>query len=263
MAASTTLTGKAMIVTGAAGAIGFATVEAVAAAGADVLLVDINEATLAARIADLEQRGIRAHGCVADCSQEADVRRYVARALGHFGRIDGFANNAGVEGVLGPIDRYDVDEFDRIIRINLRSMFLGLRFVSEVMIGQGGGAIVNTASVASERGLAGACAYNASKHGVLGLTRTAASDLGNRGVRVNCVMPGVIETPLLNAMLVQMFDGGVEEGLRALGKVASMDRCGKPAEIGAVIAFLLSDAASFVNGAAWAVDGGALSTIRH
>jgi NAD(P)-dependent dehydrogenase (short-subunit alcohol dehydrogenase family) len=142
-------------------------------------------------------------------------------------------------------------------------MFLGLRFVSEVMIGQGSGAIVNTASIASERGLAGACAYNASKHGVLGLTRTAGSDLGNRGVRVNCVMPGVIETPLLNAMLVQMFDGGVEEGLRALGKVASMDRCGKPAEIGAVIAFLLSDAASFVNGAAWAVDGGALSTIRH
>jgi NAD(P)-dependent dehydrogenase (short-subunit alcohol dehydrogenase family) len=257
------LDGRATIVTGAAGSIGFATVEALVEAGAKVLLVDIKEDQLADRTAELLARGATVASCAADCSHEADVRRYVAAALDKFGRIDGFCNNAGVEGTLGPIDAYDVDEFDRIIRINLRSMFLGLRFVSEVMVAQGKGAIVNTASIASERGLAGACAYNASKHAILGLTRTAASDLGGRGVRVNCIMPGVIETPLLNAMLVQMFPGGVEEGMRVLGKVATLDRCGSPSEIGAVMAFLLSDAASFVNGAAWAVDGGALATIRN
>jgi len=263
MTASTSLQGRATIVTGAGGAIGSATARALVEAGAKVLLVDIREEALNASVAKLREAGATVEGCVADCSQEADVRRYVGAALSHFGRIDGFVNNAGVEGKLGPIDTYEVTEFDRIITTNLRSMFLGLRFVAEVMIGQGKGAIVNTASIASERGLAGACAYNASKHGVLGLTRTAASDLAGRGVRVNCIMPGVIETPLLNAMLVQMFEGGVEEGQRVLGKVATMDRIGQPMEIGAVMAFLLSDAASFVNGAAWAVDGGALATIRN
>jgi NAD(P)-dependent dehydrogenase (short-subunit alcohol dehydrogenase family) len=123
--------------------------------------------------------------------------------------------------------------------------------------------VVNTASIGSERGLAGGGPYNAAKHGVVGLTRTAGSDVGPRGIRVNCVEPGVIETPLLNEVLVQMFDGDIELGLKTLGRVATLDRCGKPAEVGYVVSFLLSDEASFVNGAAWAVDGGALSTIRH
>lgn len=261
--AAANLEGKSVIVTGAAGAIGFATTEACLAAGAQVLLVDINDEALRQRMADLRARGAAAESCRADCSREEDVQAYVNAALSHFGRIDGFSNNAGTEGKLAPTDQYDVAEFDRIIAINLRSMFLGLRHVLPVMLAEGAGAVVNTASVASERGLAGACAYNAAKHGVLGLTRTAASDVGGRGVRVNCIEPGVIETPLLNGMLVQMFAGGVEEGMRVLGRVATMDRVGQPAEIGSVIAFLLSDAASFVNGAAWAVDGGALATIRN
>jgi NAD(P)-dependent dehydrogenase (short-subunit alcohol dehydrogenase family) len=98
---------------------------------------------------------------------------------------------------------------------------------------------------------------------VIGLTRTAASEVGPHGIRVNAVMPGVIDTPLLEAMLRMMFKGDVQAGKRALGKVATLDRIGTPAEVGEVVAFLLSDAAKFVNGAAWAVDGGALSTIRH
>ena len=110
-------------------------------------------------------------------------------------------------------------------------MFLGLRFVLPVMVKQGHGAVVNTASIASERGLAGACAYNASKHGVVGLTRTAASEAGPKGVRVNCVMPGVIETPLLRGMLEQMFPS-VEVGLDTLGKVATLNRVAQPDEVG-------------------------------
>lgn len=259
----TLLTDKIVIVTGAAGSIGFATAQVLAREGAKLTLVDINGEKLKEKASELAATGAQVEAVQADCSVEADVRRYVDATVARFGRIDGLHNNAGTEGKLGPTADYDVDEFDRIIRINLRSMFLGLRFTLPVMVGQGSGAIVNTASIASERGLAGACAYNASKHGVVGLTRTAASEHGPQGIRVNCVMPGVVETPLLNAMLVQMFPGGIEEGQRVLGKVATLDRIAKPSEVGEVVAFLLSDRASFVNGSAWGVDGGALATIRH
>ncbi|RYG83243.1 SDR family oxidoreductase, partial [bacterium] len=199
----------------------------------------------------------------ADVSDANQVRSYVDAAQRAFGRIDGLFNNAGIDGKLGSIETYDETEFDRIIATNLRSIFLGLRYVIPVMLAQGGGAVVNTGSIASERGLAGACAYNASKHGILGLTRTAAADTASRGIRVNAVMPGVIETPLLEAMLETMFNGDVDAGKKTLGKVAPQERIGKPREIGEAVAFLLSTAASFVNGAAWAIDGGALCTIRH
>jgi len=152
--------------------------------------------------------------------------------------------------------------FDRVLHVNLRGMFLGLRFVLPHMVAVGRGAVVNTASIGSERGLAGACAYNAAKHGAVGLTRTAASEVAQKGVRVNCVMPGVIETPLLVGMLEQMFDD-VAAGMKKLGEVATLNRVGQPREVGDVVSFLLSDEASYVNGAKWEIDGGALATIRN
>jgi NAD(P)-dependent dehydrogenase (short-subunit alcohol dehydrogenase family) len=243
--------------------IGHAAAMSLARAGADIMLVDINARALEERRGAVEAQGVRVETVVADVSQGVEVAGYVGRCVASFGRIDAFFNNAGVEGRLGPIDEYDEAEFDKVIAVNLKGIFLGLRHVLPVMLRQGAGAVVNTGSIASERGLAGACAYNASKHGVIGLTRTAASDVGARGVRVNAVMPGVIETPLLEAMLHMMFQGDVAAGKRTLGRVATQDRIGKPEEVGEVVAFLLSEAASFVNGAAWAVDGGALSTIRH
>jgi NAD(P)-dependent dehydrogenase (short-subunit alcohol dehydrogenase family) len=259
----TSMKGRIAVITGGAGMIGHAAAMALARAGADILLVDINARALDERRGAVEALGVRVDTVVADVSRAADVAAYVAQALATFGRIDAFFNNAGIEGRLGPIDEYDEAEFDKIIAVNLKGIFLGLRHVLPVMLQQGRGAVVNTGSIASERGLAGACAYNASKHGVIGLTRTAASDVGGRGVRVNAVMPGVIDTPLLEAMLHMMFKGDIAAGKRMLGKVATQDRIGTPEEVGEVVAFLLSDAASFVNGAAWAVDGGALSTIRH
>ena len=260
---TSSMKGRAAVITGGAGMIGHAAAMSLAAAGADVMLVDINAEALAARRDAIAALHVRVETCVADVSKASEVAAYVAAALQAFGHIDAFFNNAGIEGKLAPTHDYDEAEFDRIIAVNLKGVFLGLRHVLPVMLRQGSGAVVNTGSIASERGLAGACAYNASKHAVVGLTRTAASEVGARGVRVNAVMPGVIDTPLLEAMLRMMFSGDVAAGKRVLGKVATQDRIGTPAEVGVVVAFLLSDAASFVNGAAWAVDGGALSTIRH
>jgi len=260
---TSSMKGRVAVITGGAGMIGHAAAMSLATAGADVMLVDINATALAARRGAIEALGVHVETHVADVSKSCDVAAYVASALQAFGRIDAFFNNAGIEGKLGPTHEYDEAEFDKIIAVNLKGIFLGLRHVLPVMLRQGHGAVVNTGSIASERGLAGACAYNASKHAVIGLTRTAASEVGASGVRVNAVMPGVIDTPLLEAMLRMMFAGDVEAGKRALGKVATQDRIGSPAEVGEVVTFLLSDAASFVNGAAWAVDGGALSTIRH
>src|SRR5690606_40935455 len=165
--------GKSMLVTGAAGAIGFATCEILAREGARVMLVDIDQAGLERRVQQLEDAGHEAVGHVADCSDEAQTKAYAQAAMDAFGQIDGFFNNAGIEGVLSPTHTYPVDEFDKIIRVNLRGMFLGLRFVLPHMVAAGRGAVVNTASIGSERGLAGACAYNAAKHGAIGLTRTA------------------------------------------------------------------------------------------
>ena len=260
---SQSMKGKAVVITGGAGMIGHAAAMTLARAGADVLLVDINAAALAARRGAVAALGGRVETHVADVSRAADVQSYVARALELFGRIDGFFNNAGMEGRLGPIYEYEEAEYDRIVAVNQKGIFLGLRHVLPVMLKQGHGAVVNTGSIASERGLAGACAYNATKHAVIGLTRTAASEVGAQGIRVNAVMPGVIDTPLLEAMLRMMFNGDVAAGKKTLGRVATMDRIGTPEEVGEVVTFLLSEAASFVNGAAWAVDGGALSTIRH
>lgn len=254
--------GKSIIVTGAAGAIGFATCEVLAREGAELLLVDIDRERLEACTARLVAQGHRAIAHHADCADQAAVEGYASAAMAAFGKIDGFFNNAGIEGALAPTHEYDIDMFDKIIRVNLRSMFLGLRFVLPHMVAAGKGAVVNTASIGSERGLAGACAYNAAKHGAVGLTRTAASEVGQKGVRVNCVMPGVIETPLLVGMLEQMFDS-VQAGMDKLGQVATLNRVGQPVEIGNVVSFLLSDEASYVNGAKWEIDGGALATIRN
>ncbi len=159
---------RSIIVTGAAGAIGYATSEILVREGAKVLLVDINAARLAERTATLRSQGARVEQCVADCGEEAAVQRYTQAALDAFGSIDGFFNNAGIEGKLAPTHEYEVAEFDRLMRVDLRGVFLGLRYVLPHMVKRGSGAVVNMASIGSERGLAGACAYNAAKHGVVG-----------------------------------------------------------------------------------------------
>ncbi len=252
---------RVAIVTGGGGMIGRAAAAALARDGVDILLVDINARRLEESHAIVSKFSTRVEVCLADCGLWSGVESYVAQALKQFGRIDAFFNNAGVESKVTPIYECTEAEWDRVININLKGVFLGLRHMLPVMIAQGSGAIVNTGSIASERGLPGSAAYNAAKHGVLGLTRTSAADVGHKGVRINAVLPGFIDTPLFRTIVTEIFGPDhIEDGVKALGQSVPIGRVAQPAEVGEVVAFLLSDRASYVNGVGWAVDGGILAT---
>jgi NAD(P)-dependent dehydrogenase (short-subunit alcohol dehydrogenase family) len=184
------------------------------------------------------------------------VQGYVRQTVERLGRIDIFLNNAGIEGIVAPVAEYPEDIFDQVLAVNLKGVFLGLRYVLPVMLAQGAGSIINMASVAGVVGAPGMCAYSASKHAIVGLTRTAAAEVGRQGVRVNAVCPSAIQTRMMGA-LEEMLSPGQPEKIRAQFVARNpLGRYGQPEEVAQVILCLASDAASFVNGVAMLVDGG-------
>jgi 3alpha(or 20beta)-hydroxysteroid dehydrogenase len=253
------LEGKTAVITGAGGGIGRAIAVAFARAGASLVLVGRNEEMLAETAAVAGAEAVRP--VPADVSRAEDVDRVVEVATSEFGTIDVLVNNHGVEGPVARLAEYPEDEFDRVIAINLRGTFLCMRHVLPIMAERGSGSIVNLGSVASERGLIGTSAYIASKHGILGLTRCAAAEYGNAGVRVNAINAGMVDTRMLRAICAAHAPDDVEGMLAAIAGVAPLSRLASPEEVASVALFLASDAASFVNGAAWEVDGGALNTM--
>jgi NAD(P)-dependent dehydrogenase (short-subunit alcohol dehydrogenase family) len=252
-------TGKAVVVTGAGGGIGRATAARLAAEGASLVLVDRLKDALAETSAIIERAGVPAMTVDADVTAWSDVQRYAAAAVERFGGIDAFFNNAGVLGAVRPLVDYPEAEFDRVMAVNVKGVWLGMKAVAPVMAARGGGAIVNTASIAGLRGAPNLIAYTASKHAVIGLTKSAAIELIRRGIRVNAVCPAPIETSMARE-LEQGF--GRDNPARAHERFAAsipMRRFGESDEVAALVVFLLGPDASYINGGIYTVDGGSMA----
>jgi len=248
--------GKVVVITGAGGGIGRATALAFANAGAKLLLVDLDSQLGEESLAQVRARGAAAEFLRADVSRSADVRAYVAKAVDEHGRIDCFFNNAGIEGKVGPIYEVEEDAFDTIISVNLKGVFLGLRHVLPVMLKQRGGTIVNTASVAALVGSPGLSAYVASKHGVLGLTRAASTDVAGYGVRVNAVCPGPVQTRMIRSLEEQRSPKNPEAAAAAMRAAIPTGRYATPEEVANVVLYLCSELSGNVTGTHITIDGG-------
>jgi NAD(P)-dependent dehydrogenase (short-subunit alcohol dehydrogenase family) len=246
------LDGKVILVTGGGSGIGRATSLLIAKQGAKVMIADYVPEGAEKTVAMIKETGGTASCLAADVSVTKQVEMMVAKTVETYGRINGAFNNAGIEGKMGTDTVTATEEnFDRTIAINLKGVWLCMRYEIPQMLKQGGGAIVNTASIAGLVGFEGGSAYNASKHGVIGLTKTAALEYAQKNLRVNCVCPGVIQTP----MVARIMDSGImnENDMRMMEPVG---RFGQPSEIGEGVVWLLSDASSFVTGHSMVIDGG-------
>jgi NAD(P)-dependent dehydrogenase (short-subunit alcohol dehydrogenase family) len=244
------LAGKVILVVGASAGIGIEAARTLAADGAALMLVARTEGPLAELADELKQAGYDVAHTTGDVSKSADVSRFVQETVDRFGKLDGAFNNAAMTQA-GRLDSVSEDDFDRIMAVNIKGTWLCIREEVRVMQQQGSGAIVNMSSIGGVRGSSGFGAYQASKHAVIGLTRTAAHDFGPLGIRVNVIAPGPTESPMLAATR-KAIPGGVEARIAA----TPLRKVGTGAEIGATASFLLSDRASHISGVVLPVDGG-------
>ncbi len=253
-------TGKVALVTGGGNGIGRAACVGFAARGARVVVVDRDGTAAEATAGIIRQNGGEAMAVAADVSKSDDVKAYVKATVDSYGRIDCFFNNAGIEGRVAPTAEYDEAVFDAVLGVNVRGVFLGMRHVLPEMIRQGGGAVVNTASVAGLVGTPGMPAYVASKHAVLGLTKTAAGEVARQGIRVNAVCPGPVDTRMIHSLEAQLSPDdpkAIEARYQAslpTGRYTTVE------EIANMVLFLCSDLASNTTGGQFVVDGGRTAT---
>jgi len=246
--------GKVALVTGAGSGIGRATALLFAREGARVVVADIVPSGGKETVHLIQKAGGEAIFVPADISASEQVQRMIQEAVRAYGRIDYAVNNAGIEAQPAPTADCTEADFDRTVGVNLRGTFLCMKYEIRQMLAQGGGSIVNTSSMAGMVGVAGMPAYTAAKHGIIGLTRTAALEYARAGIRVNAVCPGATRTPMVQQIIAAMpeLGKGMEEN-HPIGRIA------EPEEIAEAIVWLCSDSASFVTGHALAVDGGLLA----
>jgi NAD(P)-dependent dehydrogenase (short-subunit alcohol dehydrogenase family) len=243
--------GKVALVTGAGSGMGLATAKAFAEEKAAVVLADVQEKAILAAAEELVAAGHKALAIPCDVSDDVQVEAMVTRTVAEFGRLDAAFNNAGVMARIAPTANSTPVDWDRVIGINLRAVWTCMRYELLQMERQGSGAIVNCSSVGGIRGDMGISPYIASKHGVMGLTRTAALEYAAKGIRVNAICPGTIDTAIARAVIE-----GDEKRYQALSKSSPIGRLGRPEEIASAVLWLCSSGASYVIGHALVVDGG-------
>jgi NAD(P)-dependent dehydrogenase (short-subunit alcohol dehydrogenase family) len=249
------LDGKIAVVTGAAGFIGSATIRLLAERGAKIVAVDRRAADLEAVTKELPASA-QALAVTANVSDEDEVKEYVRAAIAEFGTIDVFYNNAGVEGQVKAITDYPLEEFRRVLDVNVVGVFLGIKHVLPIMRKQNRGSIINTASIAGLIGSPHIAVYSASKHAVVGLTKSVAWECTGSGVRVNCVCPGMIDSRMLSAIIQGRAAGNEPPPTEKIVERIPARRLGQASEVASIVAFLASDEASYVSGSAYTVDGG-------
>jgi NAD(P)-dependent dehydrogenase (short-subunit alcohol dehydrogenase family) len=242
---------KVALVTGAGSGMGLATAQAFAREGAAVALVDINEPAVRTAAEQLAAAGHQAIAIGCDVTNEAQVKTMVERTVSALGRLDAAFNNAGVQSLAVETADATSEEFDRVSAINLRSVWLCMKYELLQMRRQGSGAIVNNSSIGGLIGIPGRAIYHATKHGVIGLTKSAALEYAARGIRINAVCPGAIDTPMVAGMIAKE-----PETMKEITKEQPIGRLGRPEEIASAVLWLCSPGASFVIGHALAVDGG-------
>jgi NAD(P)-dependent dehydrogenase (short-subunit alcohol dehydrogenase family) len=244
--------GQVALVTGAGSGLGLATARAFAESGATVVIADWHEDSVQAAAKALTARGHRALAIRCDVADDAQVEALVRETVGKFGRLDVAYNNAGVQNLLAETADTTRDDYDRVMGINLRGVWSCMKFELREMRRQGSGSIVNCSSLGGLVGGAERGIYHAAKHGVLGFTKSAALEYAARGIRINAICPGLIQTPMSD----QMVAAGQGEALKAMEKSIPMARVGRPEEIASAVLWLCSDAASYVTGQSLSVDGG-------